>query len=58
MADPEYTAEEAADEIERLRSIFRVNILRLAPETPHAEIDVKVRGAPQARPSGAKRNDV
>ena len=26
-------------EIERLRNVFRVNMLRLAPETPHSEID-------------------
>lgn len=30
---------DAADEIQRLRVVFRVNILRIAPETLHAEID-------------------
>ena len=30
---------EALRENERLRHVFRVNILRLAPETPHNEID-------------------
>ena len=30
---------EALRENKRLRHVFRVNILRLAPETPHDEID-------------------
>ncbi len=30
---------ELVGEIDRLRTVFRVNILRLAPETTHAEID-------------------
>lgn len=29
----------AANEIARLRTAFRINMLRLAPETSHAEID-------------------
>lgn len=37
---------ECLDEIERLRSIFRVTVLRLAPETPHAEIDRVLNGEP------------
>lgn len=40
------TLAEAADEIERLRNVFRVNILRLAPETPHDEIDRVLNGEP------------
>ena len=36
----------AADEIERLRNVFRVNMLRLAPETPHDEIDRVLNGEP------------
>ena len=38
--------DKAADEILRLREIFRVNILRLAPETSHAEIDRVLNGEP------------
>lgn len=34
-----YLLNDAADEIQRLRVAFRVNILRLAPDTPHSEID-------------------
>ena len=33
-------------EIARLRTLFRVNILRLAPETSHAEIDRVLYGEP------------
>ena len=36
----------AAAEIERLREVFRVNVLRLAPETAHAEIDRVLDGEP------------
>lgn len=32
-------------EIDRLRHIFRVNMLRLAPETSHEEIDRVLKGA-------------
>lgn len=34
-----FTPERAADEIERLRVLFRVNMLRHAPQATHAEID-------------------
>ena len=37
---------ECLDEIERLRNVFRVNILRLAPETSHDEIDRVLNGEP------------
>ncbi len=33
-------------EISRLRTIFRVNILRLSPETSHEEIDRVLNGEP------------
>lgn len=33
---------EAADEIERLRTIFRVNMLRHVPNVTHAEIDAQL----------------
>jgi hypothetical protein len=36
----------AAAEIERLREAFRVNMLRLAPETSHDEIDRVLNGEP------------
>ena len=37
---------EARDEIERLRFVFRVNILRLLPESQHDEIDRVLNGEP------------
>ena len=35
---------EAADEIERLRAAFRINMLRMDPTLPHAEIDRVIAG--------------
>lgn len=38
------------DEINHLHSIFRVNILRLSPDTPHSEIDRVLNGEPHQPP--------